>query len=52
MIPCDCLAVYVKAGDSLVPLSIEGPLSNAFAMRDLPVGEGLAGWVAESARPL
>ena len=52
LIPCDCMAVYLKSDDSLLPMFIEGVCARAFSTRYVPIGEGLSGWVAQSARPI
>jgi putative methionine-R-sulfoxide reductase with GAF domain len=49
IIPFDCFAVYLKFGESIVPQCIDGPCSGAFSTRQMPIGEGLSGWVAQSA---
>jgi putative nucleotidyltransferase with HDIG domain len=52
LIPYDCLAVYVKSGESLSPQFIEGNGLDAFSMEQIAIGTGLSGWVAENARPI
>jgi putative nucleotidyltransferase with HDIG domain len=52
LVPSDCFAVYLKSGEWLTPLTIEGDLCHAFSQRHMPIGEGLSGWVADSARPI
>jgi putative nucleotidyltransferase with HDIG domain len=52
LIPCDCFAVYLKSGESLLPQFIDGACFKAFSMRQMPIGEGLSGWVAENARAI
>jgi putative nucleotidyltransferase with HDIG domain len=52
LVPHDCFAVYVKSGESLLPLFIEGPAFEAFSMGQISIGAGLSGWVAENARPI
>jgi diguanylate cyclase (GGDEF)-like protein/putative nucleotidyltransferase with HDIG domain len=52
VIPFDCLAVYLKQGESVSPRYIGGPSAQAFSSQSIPVGEGLSGWVAQSARPI
>jgi putative nucleotidyltransferase with HDIG domain len=52
LIPNDCFAVYLRSGDSLIPQLMEGSCSITFAGREMPIGEGLSGWVAGRARPI
>jgi putative nucleotidyltransferase with HDIG domain len=52
LIPHDGLAVYLRSGEFLLPQFIDGGLAQAFSMRQMPLGEGLSGWVAEHARPI
>lgn len=52
LIPFDGMAVYLRSDDSLLPMFIDGPCSKAFSTRYMPIGEGLSGWVAQSARPI
>jgi putative nucleotidyltransferase with HDIG domain len=52
LIPHDGFAVYLRMGDFLLPHFIDGDLAKAFSDRQMPLGEGLSGWVAEHARPI
>jgi putative nucleotidyltransferase with HDIG domain len=52
LVPHDAFAVYVRFGDFLLPQFIDGGSAKAFSMRQMPLGEGLSGWVAEHARPI
>jgi putative nucleotidyltransferase with HDIG domain len=52
LIPYDCIAVYVKSGESLSRQFIEGAGSDAFSKEQIATGTGLSGWVAENARPI
>jgi diguanylate cyclase (GGDEF)-like protein/putative nucleotidyltransferase with HDIG domain len=48
MIPYDGLAIYVLRGDGLVPTYVTGVDQQLFSSLVIPVGQGLAGWVAEN----
>ncbi len=49
-VPHDCLAIYLKRGELLIPHSIDSSVPKAFLLSvENPVGEGLSGWVAKSA---
>jgi putative methionine-R-sulfoxide reductase with GAF domain len=52
LIPHDGFAVYLRSGDFLLPQFIAGDVAKAFSMHQVPLGEGLSGWVAEHARPI
>jgi putative nucleotidyltransferase with HDIG domain len=46
-IPYDVLAIYGRQGDRLVPEFLDGDARPQFASLAIPLGMGLAGWVAE-----
>jgi putative methionine-R-sulfoxide reductase with GAF domain len=52
LIPHECFAVYLRSADFLLPQLISGSLEKAFSTVQMPLGEGLSGWVAEHARPI
>jgi GAF domain-containing protein len=52
LIAFDCLAVYLKSGESLAAQLIDSPGFKAFSMLQIPIGTGLSGWVAENARAI
>jgi putative nucleotidyltransferase with HDIG domain len=52
LIPHDSVAVYLRSGEMLLPQFIVGDSAKAFSMQQMPLGEGLSGWVAEHARPI
>ncbi len=52
LVPFDCLVVYRKQDDAVIPLYAGGRSAHAFSTQPIPVGEGLSGWVAQSARPI
>jgi putative nucleotidyltransferase with HDIG domain len=52
LIPNDGFALYLRSGEFLLPQFIDGASAKAFSMRQMPLGEGLSGWVAEHARPI
>jgi len=52
MIPYGTLAIYVQRGRRLVPEYVQGEDSQLFSSLEIPIGEGLSGWVAENATPL
>ena len=53
LIPYDCFAVYLKTDEVLTSQFIECSVPNAFvASVEIPIGDGLSGWVAKSSRPI
>ncbi|MGA2535043.1 MAG: HD domain-containing phosphohydrolase [Terracidiphilus sp.] len=52
LIPHDGFAVHFRLGEFLLPQFIDGDAATAFSMLQMPLGEGLSGWVAEHARPI
>ena len=47
-IPYDVLVIYQCQGESLVPVYLDGEAQRQFASLEIPMGMGLAGWVAEN----
>jgi transcriptional regulator with GAF, ATPase, and Fis domain len=52
IIPYDAVAVYQKFEDRLVPLYAAGPRSGSLGLRQVAMGEGISGWVAQKCKPL
>ena len=46
MVPYDAIAVYVNRGKVLIPHYVNGENYRLFSSLEIPVGEGLSGWVA------
>ena len=52
IVPYDCIAVYVLQGEVLKPCYVNGENSRTFASLEIPIGQGLSGWVADNAKPI
>src|SRR5262249_22517530 len=52
MCPYDCVAVYVRRGNKLIPEYVNGENFHLFSSLEIPMGEGLSGWVAENSKPI
>jgi diguanylate cyclase (GGDEF)-like protein/putative nucleotidyltransferase with HDIG domain len=52
LVPYDCLAVYVRERTILKPLYTSGLTSQIFASLEIPVGQGLSGWVVENGKAI
>jgi putative methionine-R-sulfoxide reductase with GAF domain len=48
----DSVAVYLRQEDRLVPEYVGGDDFGLFSSLQIPVGQGLSGWVAEHCRPI
>jgi diguanylate cyclase (GGDEF)-like protein/putative nucleotidyltransferase with HDIG domain len=48
----DSIAIYVLRDNVLFPEFVNGHDSEVFAPLEIPIGEGLSGWVAQSKRPI
>jgi diguanylate cyclase (GGDEF)-like protein/putative nucleotidyltransferase with HDIG domain len=51
-VPCDAIAIYELKGERLVPAHVRGHNSRLFWSLEIPLGQGLSGWVAESRKPI
>ena len=47
LIPCDSIAVYELKDERLVPVYVDGRDRMLFSSLEIPLGEGLSGWVAK-----
>jgi diguanylate cyclase (GGDEF)-like protein/putative nucleotidyltransferase with HDIG domain len=52
LVPYDCLAVYVRERSVLKARYASGLDSQAFASLEIPVGQGLSGWVVENGKTI
>jgi diguanylate cyclase (GGDEF)-like protein len=52
MIPYDSMAIYVRREDKLIPEYVNGDNFRLFSSLEIPMGQGLAGWVAENRKPI
>lgn len=50
--PYDCAAIYVLRGDRLKPCYVQGENSRLFLSLEIPLGQGLSGWVLENGKPI
>jgi diguanylate cyclase (GGDEF)-like protein/putative nucleotidyltransferase with HDIG domain len=48
----DCIAVYTRHDTKLVPEYVSGENAQLFMSLEIPVGEGLSGWVADNRKPI
>jgi diguanylate cyclase (GGDEF)-like protein/putative nucleotidyltransferase with HDIG domain len=52
LVPYDCLAIYVREKSVLKPQFTIGLNSRIFASLEIPVGQGLTGWVVENGKAI
>src|SRR5436190_1263316 len=52
LIPYDAIAVYVLREGCLLPEYVNGENFRLFSSLQIPVGQGLSGWVAETGKPI
>ena len=52
MVPYDSMAVYIRRGETLVPEYVCGENFRLFSSLEIPMGQGLSGWVAENNKPI
>jgi diguanylate cyclase (GGDEF)-like protein/putative nucleotidyltransferase with HDIG domain len=52
MIPCDAVAIYIKRDEVLIPQYVAGEDFRLFSSLEIPMGQGLSGWVAENRKPI
>jgi diguanylate cyclase (GGDEF)-like protein len=48
----DAAVIYVRDGDKLIPRYVNGDDFRFFSSLEIPIGEGLSGWVAENRKPI
>jgi diguanylate cyclase (GGDEF)-like protein/putative nucleotidyltransferase with HDIG domain len=52
LIPYETVACYIKREDKLVPEYVSGVNLRLFTSLEIPIGQGLSGWVADNNRPI
>jgi len=52
IVPYDAAAIYVRDGGKLIPRYVTGDDFRFFSSLEIPIGEGLSGWVAENGKAI
>ncbi len=52
VVPFDAMAVYLRRDNRLLPEFVSGDNFRLFASLEIPIGQGLSGWVAENGKPI
>ena len=50
--PHDCVAIYVQQNNRLKAAYVQGENSRLFSSLEIPLGQGLSGWVLENNKPI
>jgi hypothetical protein len=52
VIPHDAMVVYLERGNTLMARHVYGTRTDVFESREIKVGQGVSGWVAENQKPI
>jgi len=52
LVPYDSIAIYLARGEKLIPEFVTGDDFRMFSSLEIPIGEGLSGWVARNQKPI
>jgi diguanylate cyclase (GGDEF)-like protein/putative nucleotidyltransferase with HDIG domain len=52
LVPYDSIAVYVRRETKLEPAYVTGENFRLFSSLEIPIGQGLSGWVADNNKPI
>ena len=52
LVPCASMAVFLRKGDGLIPEFVHGGNFRTLSALNIPLGEGLCGWVAQNHKPI
>lgn len=52
MIPHDAIVIYVSENQKLVPRYVHGIDYELFSSIEIPIGQGISGWVAQNRQPI
>ena len=52
LVPYDSIAVYLRREDKLEPAYVSGENFRLFSSLEIPIGQGLSGWVADNNKPI
>ncbi len=52
IVPHDCVAIYVQQNNRLKAAYVQGENSRLFSSLEIPLGQGLSGWVLENNKPI
>ena len=52
LVPYDSIAIYIRRDDRLIPQHVSGDNFRLFSSLEIPLGQGLSGWVAQNRKPI
>ena len=52
LVPYDAIAIYLSRDGKLIPEYVTGDDYRIFSSLEIPIGEGLSGWVAQNQKPI
>jgi diguanylate cyclase (GGDEF)-like protein len=52
LVPFDSIAIYVLKDEKLIPEHVSGDNFRLFSSLEIPLGQGLSGWVAANRKPI
>ena len=52
LIPYDTVVTYIRRDEKLIPEYVSGENLRLFTSLEIPIGQGLSGWVAENHKPI
>jgi diguanylate cyclase (GGDEF)-like protein/putative nucleotidyltransferase with HDIG domain len=52
LIPYETIAIYIRRDEKLIPEYVSGENLRLFTSLEIPLGQGLSGWVADNNKPL
>ena len=52
LVAYDSIAVFVQRGDLLIPEFVTGENFRLLSSLEIPIGEGVSGWVAQNSKPI
>jgi diguanylate cyclase (GGDEF)-like protein/putative nucleotidyltransferase with HDIG domain len=52
LVPFDSIAIYVLRDEKLIPEHVSGDNFRLFSSLEIPLGQGLSGWVAANRKPI
>jgi diguanylate cyclase (GGDEF)-like protein/putative nucleotidyltransferase with HDIG domain len=52
LVPYSAIAIYVRRGENLLPEHVNGDNFHILSGLNIPIGQGLSGWVAQNKKPV
>jgi diguanylate cyclase (GGDEF)-like protein/putative nucleotidyltransferase with HDIG domain len=52
LVPYDSIAIFIHKDEKLVPEFVNGDNFRLFSSLEIPIGQGLSGWVAQNCKPI